>query len=195
MTLPQAVCVGPMKTSTSWLYSQLKCHPDIWMCSIKELQLLDYLDESIDHPTREQAQGYQRKLHDLHGVISGVLKTDEVTRADMDRIALYMRAFAADRFTFDWYASFFEDAPAGKTVIEVAPTYSYAADGAVNRYADFLGADTKIIFILRNPVDRWLSLGRFDLKVGLQQDVTDETIPMMAEFMSGKWKKLGGYRE
>ncbi len=172
MTLPQAVCVGPMKTSTTWLYRQLAQHPDVWLCPIKELQLLDYLDEGVDHPSREQVQGYHRKLHDLRMVIGHILKREEVTREDLERIELYTKAFATERFDFGWYASFFADAPEDKTVIEISPTYSYANPGAVRRFAEFLGKQTPILFILRNPVDRWLSLGRFDLKVGLQQEMT-----------------------
>jgi len=195
MTLPRAVCVGPMKTSTTWLYDQLSQHPDVWTCPIKELQLLDFLDESIDHPSREQVLGYHRKLHDLSIVIRHILSRDSVNEDDLNRVALHTRAFTTKQFDFDWYASFFEDAPEDKTVIEIAPTYSYASADAVKRFAAFLGADTPILFILRNPVDRWLSLGRFDLKVGLQQDMTEENIPVMAEFMAGKWNKLGGYQE
>jgi hypothetical protein len=195
MTLPRAVCVGPMKTSTTWLYRQLRQHPDVWLCPIKELQLLDYLDESIDHPSREQVHGYHRKLHDLNLVVRHILKKDEVTRADLEAVRVHTQAFVTERFDFDWYASFFADVPDGKSAIEVAPTYSYADPGAVKRFADVLGRNTPILFILRNPVDRWLSLGRFDLKVGQGEDVTDENIPVMAEFMAGKWKKLGGYRE
>ena len=62
-------------------------------------------------------------------------------------------------------------------------------------FAKYIGQSTKIIFILRNPIDRWLSQGRFDLKVAIGQKLTEQTVPFAAELLSKKWQQIGGYKE
>ena len=195
MPLPQAVCVGPMKTSTTWLYRQLQSVPEIWMCPVKELHFLDYMNESVDSPSPIQAQGYQRKLHILQSNIQRIMQTDHVTREDVERLKTFAQAALADRFDYDWYESFYEKAPEDKLIIEIAPTYSFATDPNVQLFAKYIGQATKIIFILRNPIDRWLSQGRFDLKVAIDQKLTEQTVPFVAELLSKKWRQIGGYKE
>lgn len=157
--------------------------------------MLDYLFESVDQPSPIQAQGYQRKLSTLSQAIQNFLNKDTFDRKDLETLKLFTRVVLADRFDFEWYASFYDSVPADKTVVEVSPTYATASEQNVKLYAEYLGRDTQVVFILRNPVDRWLSLGRFDLKVALQQDVNDETVPFLAEWLSKRWQKVGGYQE
>lgn len=196
MPLPQAVCVGPMKTSTSWIFQHLKSVPEIWMCPIKELQLLDYLSENVDSPNSVLTQGFQRRIGILQSVIKVILESDKYDREDYEKLTLFTKAAIAEAYDFDWYESFFADAPQDRTVLEIAPTYSYAKDVNVAQFADRLGSDTKIIFILRNPIDRWLSLGRFDFKQVMQEDgLTDENIPLLAGFLESNWNSKGDYRE
>ena len=195
MPLPHVVCVGPMKTSTTWLYRQLQAHPEVELCPVKELQVLNYLNDSVDSPSEVQAQGYRRKLSILQSNIRHVLATDSVTRDDIDRIKIFAKAALADRFDFKWYNLFYDNASQDKVIVEIAPTYSFATEHNVGLFADYLGKGTKITFILRNPIDRWLSQGRFDLKLALQKDLNEETVVLAADFLASVWMRDGGYRE
>ena len=94
MPLPHVVCVGPMKTSTTWLYQQFQGHPDVWLCPVKELQFLNFLNESVDSPSPKQVRGYQRKLSLMKSTIGHVLNTDSVTRDDINRIQAIGRSGA-----------------------------------------------------------------------------------------------------
>ena len=41
--LPHFLCIGSQKAGTSWLFEQIRQHPDIWMPPIKELHYFDHL--------------------------------------------------------------------------------------------------------------------------------------------------------
>jgi hypothetical protein len=45
---PDFLCVGMEKAATSWLYDQLRAHPDFWMPPVKELRYLH-----VDKPTMD----------------------------------------------------------------------------------------------------------------------------------------------
>ena len=38
---PQFLCIGAQKAGTTWLYQNLKSHPDVWLPPIKELHFFD----------------------------------------------------------------------------------------------------------------------------------------------------------
>ncbi len=166
------------------------------MCPIKELQFLDFLGESVDSPSLMLTYGYHRKLNALQSTIKNTLVAEIFNREDLERLELYANAALTEKFDFDWYRSFFETVPEGRKVVEVAPTYSYAKETNIGQFARFLGKDTRIIFFLRNPVDRWLSLGRFDFKLMFGQDgLDDRNIPYLAGAIELGWNRNGGYRE
>jgi Sulfotransferase domain len=67
-----------------------------------------------------------------------------------------LRFFDVDenyRRGLDYYASFFAEHKGQSAIGEIAPTYAYRGDVA-ERIAKALGPDVRLIFSLRNPVDR-----------------------------------------
>jgi hypothetical protein len=49
MTLPNFLGIGAMRSGTSWLYEQLRCHKDVYMSEQKELNFFnDFYDHGIE---------------------------------------------------------------------------------------------------------------------------------------------------
>ena len=83
----------------------------------------------------------------------------------------------AASFDDGWYASLFEPAEEGKTVGEVTPAYSVVDREVVGR-AHRLMPEAKIVFLMRNPVERAWShaVMRIVKKEGGVENVPVETI-------------------
>ena len=60
--LPDFFCIGAMKAGTTWLYENLRCHPDIYLPDRKEDYFFSYefYNQSLRHYSRRFAQGAGR---------------------------------------------------------------------------------------------------------------------------------------
>ncbi len=146
---PDFIGIGAQKAGTTWLHRNLQAHPEVWMPPIKELH---YFDEKAgleggfvtrlrgDRPadTRWRRQIRTRFRRPLEGLSSRDLSWD----------LRYFFGTPGD----GWYASLFEPG-AGRVTGEVTPDYAILGKEAVARVHGLM-PDAKIVFMMRNPVER-----------------------------------------
>jgi hypothetical protein len=123
LELPDFLGIGAQKAGTTWLYENLRCHPDVFLPDKKELHYFD------------------RRFH---------------------------RSLRS-------YARYFE-AGAGKVKGEITPSYAALAPSRI-RYIRAIMPETKLIFMIRNPIDRAWSQALMNLVVRKKrafEDVSDE---------------------
>jgi hypothetical protein len=142
MPLPDFIGIGAQKAGTTWLYSALSAHPQIWTTPKKEIH---YFDRSPDwrDPKIEKfkkARGGRSRLETWHWYRK------------------YSRLPRNDR----WYASLFRP---GRNQIagEITPDYYVMDKAKVSRVHDTL-PDTKLLFFMRNPIERAWSHAFMDLR-------------------------------
>lgn len=124
LALPDFLGIGAQKAGTTWLYANLRCHPEIFLPDKKELHYFD------------------RRFHRS-------LRT---------------------------YARYFE-ASGGKVKGEITPSYAALPPSRI-RYIRSIMPETKLIFMIRNPIDRAWSQALMNLVVHGKQalnDISDET--------------------
>jgi hypothetical protein len=100
LALPDFLGIGAQKSGTTWLYENLRCHPDLFLPDKKELHYFD------------------RRFH---------------------------RSLRS-------YARHFE-AGAGKVRGEITPSYAALAPSRI-RYIRAIMPQARLIFLMRNPIDR-----------------------------------------
>jgi len=147
--------IGAQKAGTSWLADYLSHHTQVYMSPIKELHYFD----AVYTPNLSNDDGMRQRLRAL-AALNLRQKTYNVRRAKMlsalaDRVAF--RSLAD-------YRAYFE-ARSGKKQIYCEITPSYAVldeDGfaAMRKLAD----DVRLIFLIRDPVDRFWSAARMHAK-------------------------------
>lgn len=167
MGLPKFLCIGAQKAGTSWLFSKLQQHPQIWMPPVKELHYFDHL---FVPENRRWTEGHIRrsvkqsiKWHCTH-----------VEEINLDHVA-YMASLAdATIFTEDWYRRCFNrPMAAGKTVGDITPEYCMIPEKGIEYLRGLLSA-VKIIYIVRDPFERALSQVRMNAeRRGLSGAATD----------------------
>jgi hypothetical protein len=154
--------IGVQKSASSWLWSILKEHDDIWMPPRKELH---YFDRSLCYPSPSFLA--TDKLIDRlssdesHNKIFKNRLTSELG-SKVDRreknIKWYSNYFLGT-YNDEWYVSLFEDGE-GKVKGEFTPAYSILNKKDIE-HIHTLFPSLKVILILRNPIERAWSQARF----------------------------------
>lgn len=122
-------CVGAQKAGTSWLYKQLKAHPDTY--SIKKEY--HYWDRRLAPYTAWDKMGFP-----------------EDDRRNEAESAMFL-AGPDDHSVYWRYIS--ENAPDGALVVDFTPSYALCSADTFREMSE-LHPNSKFIFVLRDPVQR-----------------------------------------
>ncbi len=168
---PHFLGIGAQKAGTTWLWEQLKRHPDVWMPPRKEMH---YFDRHFPAPNYLAEPSVRRRLlgrEAQHRAWREMMRADfreSWRRRDARALRWYAR-FYFGAMDDRWYRSLF---PAdGKRVSgEITPAYSILGADDVAHIARLL-PELKVILLLRNPIDRAWSQIRFDWTRGARADL------------------------
>ena len=145
---PDFIGIGAQKAGTTWLSHNLQAHPEIWMPAIKELHY------------------FNKRINELSGLSKMLGNTTEARRwrkrvqkrihrqkeRPSPREALWDFKYYLQTPNDEWYASLFKPGEE-KTAGEITPAYSMLDRDMVSRVHGLM-PNAKIIFFMRNPVER-----------------------------------------
>lgn len=152
--------IGAQKAGTSWLVKNLKHHPKIWMPRFaKELHFFDVLYLGTDR---------QHRLNNIRkrceGIIDNSIHRHEKSIAEKE--ASLKKMFDPNfAFTDEWYSHIFLKASSIKLKGEYTPLYCALNSDGIS-HVKRLMPNVKIIYIIRDPIDRTLSSLRMELEFG-----------------------------
>lgn len=140
--------IGAQKCGTTWLHRNLRAHPDIHMPH-KEVH---YFDWRIHDRSNALTRLFGRRDADAQWrrrVKRALTQTfKNPSREELIRnYRFYMRSYDDD-----WYASLFETGE-GKVAGEITPGYSALERGGIAHVFELM-PEAKIVFMMRNPVER-----------------------------------------
>ncbi len=181
---PDFLGIGAARAGTTWLSNELARHPDIWMPRIKELHYftrsqkyegpsqLD--DSSIMKRLFSREPQYWKYRHIAYRSIGSNILHPSLRKLSWDMT--YLLKTPNDR----WYASLFSQG-SGKITGEFTPRYSML-DRSDIRALKLLMPDVKLLFIMRDPVERAWSLIKYHEKRGGEPltDKPHETLRALA---------------
>ena len=151
-----AICVGAQKTGTSWLHLIMKRHSQCHTAPIKELR---FWDRRIDRPDRYVLRQTRERLESLRRDKRAALvrpwRLAPLLRreADLKEFAR-MHASAGTPGEVDAYLQFLMRGHAGEPVAsELTPNYSLLDRDDFARMFR-IAPDTRLIFLMRDPVSR-----------------------------------------
>ncbi|ASF47880.1 sulfotransferase [Methylovulum psychrotolerans] len=173
--LPSFLCVGVQKAGTSWLYEQLRQHPEIWLPPIKELHYFDHLYCPANRAWTQWhiEQSAKNLLKDY---------LNQAQAVDF-RYVRYLATMASKPlFTEAWYRqAFTRRAARGKLLGDITPEYCAIGDEGILYMKRLLGA-VKVLWMIRDPLDRALSQLRMNAgRRGLSADTPASTWLALAE--------------
>ncbi len=184
---PDFLGIGAQKAGTTWLHKNFEHHPNIWTPPEKELHFFDekrYEESGLyarmfgDKANEERWRRQMRRQWRRH-------RDDGWDGVGWD-LKYFMRT-PSDR----WYASLFPSKP-GLVTGEITPNYSALEEEKVAPIAG-LRPDLKLIFILRNPIERAWSHAQMEL-VRMGKDATPSDDAFKAHFNSVSSRRLSHYK-
>lgn len=144
MSIPHFLCIGAKRSGTSWLYENLKRHPQIWLPPYKEIHYFDHLSS---RPLIMELSGSNRISRLVRKNVKRLLTTWH--RPGEFR---WYRQFLLPRRNHAWYANLFR--PADRQITgDITPAYANLGEHTVQMIAELM-PDVKIIYLLRNPLRR-----------------------------------------
>jgi hypothetical protein len=159
---PDFLCVGMEKAATSWLFDQLRTHPDFWIPPIKELRYLHTATPRMDSTSKLLArlrQGRKRRLSETD--IAFIYEAEVLVRQPRD---------------IEKYAALFR-VKANQISGDISPMYCVLGGEDIGSIASRF-PNLKVILMVREPVERAWShicqhhrMGHFDL--ALLADATE----------------------
>ena len=165
---PNFICIGAQKAGTSWLYHQLVRHPEFAMPPAKELHYFDM--ESPNTLIRIPLQ-LSSRLKDFKWLKCSLMHVlNSARRCNFKATRWYVK-WHFSNYSDDWYTSLFDFAN-GKITGDITPSYSILDESDVARMHRIVG-DAKIIFLIRNPIDRAWSMLQFGQKYGRKLALDD----------------------
>lgn len=190
-TLPDFLGIGAQRAGTTWLYENLRRHPQVWMPPVKELH---FFDRAISYPAPHflaqesllvRVLGNERASREWRRILKGHLKksADEIRWRD---IPWYLRFFLG-RYNERWYASLFKSAR-NRVKGEITPGYSILESRDVEHISEIM-PQAKIIFVLRNPIDRTWSAIRYSRR-RMQRRLESMSLNRFKEVVNEDWVVL-----
>ena len=172
---PHFLGIGAQKAGTTWLWTQLKQHSQVWMPHHKEIH---YFSRDVMAPGGGilAESSILRRLTGsarAHALWRGIANADlrqSIYARDWDKLKWSLK-FHFQSPSDRWYESLF----AGRGTLltgEISPSYSMLTDDEVAHIAK-RWPYLKILLLLRNPIDRAWSQVRFDWTRGMRAEVRD----------------------
>jgi hypothetical protein len=174
---PDFLCIGAQRAGTSWLYSNLRQHPQIWLPPLKELH---YFDTNWPSQTSRSNQWNRRWLRHVRHLLSRLKDPRQVLKPESKWLFRYLFLPRNDR----WYGSLF---PNDRDLIvgELTPRYATLDENVVAHMAKLM-PQAKIIYILRNPIERSWSAAAMRLEKQCAKHIdqaSDEDIRQAIDWM------------
>jgi hypothetical protein len=148
---PDFLGIGAQKSGTTWLHDNLSRHPQVWLPPIKELHHLDHRPPPLVTRLLSRKQALRNARSHLRRCLAEALRGG--SREDLAWATRYCLSARSDA----WYGTLFPEI-AGKITGEVCPGYARVSAARVAEIHRLM-PDTKVIYLLRNPVERaWSAL-------------------------------------
>jgi len=142
--------IGAQKAGTSWLYYNLSKTPGFSIPPVKEFH---YFDRDTKYPspnilsitkTRDRVFSITYLIKAVRAILSSVF------RGNFHNIGFFLKWYFSN-YNDNWYLSIFNRYSGSKG--EITPSYSMLSKDDISKMFN-LSPDAKLIFMLRNPVDR-----------------------------------------
>ena len=144
---PGFIGIGAQKAATTWLWANLRTHPQLWLPIVKELHWFDVKFGRSQYLHRSVLDRYRPAL-----------------RAPTLRNVMWLIGFyraMANGYSDDDYLNLMR-CKAGRVSGEITPAYSILAKSDVDHIYRLVASDCKVLFCMRDPVSRTWSQIRMD---------------------------------
>lgn len=193
---PTFLGIGAPKCGTTWLYAQLKGHPDVWLTPIKELHYFDRGAAYVSPSQLADASPWARLASPAgwrrHRVAQSLGRMGQAALQGRPEDAAFWRRMVFGRYDDDWYRGLFAPAAGYAARGEITPAYCMLGRDDARRVRA-IAPEVRLVYLMRDPVERaWSSL-RYNAGRGkIALDLSD--VPAVLDAIAGDASDLRGGR-
>lgn len=188
MSGPHFVGIGAQKAGTTWLHNRLAELSDFGMPPVKELHYFDRDPAYLSPAPLSKPYFWQRmwmaRWRSL--VVRSIGR--QILRLDTKRLAWLLR-FHFSVISDEWYVGLFNDLLGGRIRGEITPAYSILDAAGVEQMHQLIPG-TKLLFLIRNPIERAWSNYRYNLKKNPQKHAHLSTPEQIIGYMKRPGRTL-----
>lgn len=180
---PDFLCIGAQRSGTTWLYENLRCHPDFDMPPHKEIHYFNKMERRVISwesvfSIKKRILLKSRVHSNLHSYSFRTLKWD-------------LRYLFGKR-NDDWYCKLLTG-QYGKLRGDISPAYSTLDERTVKKIS-MLFPNIKVIFLMRNPISRAWSHAKMDFIKFYKKNIASVSVDeFIAHFESSASLKRTDY--
>lgn len=155
-TKPDFICIGPEKTATTWLFSMLEGHPDVWLPPYKELRFLNEGNLVPVHSIWNMLFNPHWHCRELRRILvrntAKMLLLQKTEGYGPFETYAWVLRYMFGSHSFDWYSELFR---AGEDLIcgDITPNYYHVPETRIEELHKH-NPGTKILLFVRNPIAR-----------------------------------------
>ncbi len=193
---PAFIGIGAQKAGTTWLYSQLCQHPNIWMPPIKELHYFDRSPQYASPSGLDTSSAFRRLRsrdpYHRHQSSKIVRSLPGYIVSGNQKMLKWSLRWLLGNCDDRWYQSLFDLRIPGLISGEITPAYSILNTDDIE-WMSRLCPSAKIVLFVREPVDRAWSAMRFYKKIGRYRGELDCVSNALAVLSDEEHRRRGDY--
>lgn len=190
--VPDFLCIGAQKAGTTWLHAILSAHPDVWLPSRKEIHYFDMRNPPyLPYPDQQALDN--ESVPNIVGNVSLKEKLARLRKYSLAKL-IWEAHYRLLPKNDAWYRRLFIPAR-GKITGDFTPAYALLNSHAVEKVHRLL-PDARIIFIMRNPIERAWSHAKMVLGQHGKRPITNITEQEFLDYLhSEPSQRRGRYLE
>lgn len=171
-----------MKAGTTWLYTQLKDHPDIYFTPEKEIHYFANvvgIENQLSY--RNRLLKFKEKIEQYHD------KNAKEIAKNMDELFWYAVYARPERISNEWYESLFQLNKSKKYSADFSNLYCQMDSNGWENVRK-VAKNIKVIYTLRDPLERLWSHYKFHMKwVNREDEALDAGFENFKDLLEKHW--------
>ncbi len=149
--------VGAMKAGTTWITEHLSSHPDIYFSYEKELSYFSYIHD-------EESKFFLSDVNRMNKV-TGFINIANTTHIENMRDVMHWSCnYLSNPIDDQWYVNNFSSKGYKRFCADFSNLYAHLGDAGWDHIKSKT-KNLKVIYIMRNPIDRMWSHVKFQLEI------------------------------
>jgi hypothetical protein len=154
MNKPNFIGIGTERAGTSWVFSMLAYHPDIWVPPLKELHFFDTIDPNVPSHNPRYKWHVTSRIKQKIAPLLKQLNRPEFYKNSFLEYLLWDYYYFSKKMNFEWYQKLFsEKFVKGRICGEYTPAYCNIDEQYIQQILTG-NPETKFIMVVRNPYDQ-----------------------------------------
>ncbi len=151
---PNFIGIGMERAGTSWLFTQIASHPEIWVPPLKELHFFDVIDPAAHYLKHRYRYHLPSRIKQKAAPFMDMSYRPEFHKNNYWEYLLWDYYFFTKPMSVAWYKKLFDFRfTKGRISGEITPAYSNLTANTIKIILE-MNPEMKFILMIRDPIER-----------------------------------------